>query len=53
MRLSDIVGYVDLSTYPQAALVLFLGVFAAVAWRSFRRDVKEELEAIGRLPLED
>lgn len=28
MRMSDIVGYLDLSVYPQVALVLFLGVFA-------------------------
>ncbi|HLO39427.1 MAG TPA: hypothetical protein VK176_00275 [Phycisphaerales bacterium] len=53
MRMSDIVGYMDLSTYPQLALVLFLGVFTAVAWRTFRRGAGKELEPLGRLPLEE
>ncbi|GMV25295.1 MAG: hypothetical protein AMXMBFR58_13260 [Phycisphaerae bacterium] len=53
MRMSDIVGYLDLSVYPQVALVLFLGVFAAVVWRATSRSRRAEFEAIARIPLVD
>lgn len=52
MRLSDIMSAMDLSVYPQVALVIFLGVFAAVAFRTFARGRKNELEKLAMLPLE-
>lgn len=53
MRMSDIVSYLDLSIYPQVALVLFLGVFAGVVLRIIGKTRARELEACGLLPLED
>lgn len=39
MRLSDIMGAFDLSTMPQIALTIFLGVFVAVCAKTlFGRD---------------
>lgn len=51
MRLSDIMGHMDLAFWPQAALVIFLGVFAAVAWREWRSPRRDDTAA--RLPLEE
>ena len=51
MRLSDIVSHLDLAAYPQAALVLFLTVFACVAWRVFRAP-GAEMSHFARIPLE-
>lgn len=53
MRLSDIMGSVDLSIWPQAALVLFLAVFIGVVCRVFGRSRRAEYEAAARIPLED
>lgn len=53
MRLSDIMSAMELSVYPQVALVIFLGVFAAVVLRTFARGRKNELEKLAMLPLED
>ncbi len=53
MRLSDIMSHMNLTVYPEVAMVLFLAVFAAVAWRVFRRRNAAELEAQGSLPLDD
>ncbi len=51
--MSDIVSFLDLSTYPQVALVIFLGVFVGVLWRVLDRTRAAELESHGRMPLED
>lgn len=51
MRLSDILRQLDLSAYPQAALVLFLAVFVAVAWRALRTP-GSEMERCSHIPLE-
>ncbi len=53
MRISDIVSNMNLATYPQIALVIFLGVFAAVAWRVFRNRHAQEYAEAARLPLDD
>ena len=53
MRISDIVSGMDLATYPQIALVIFLGVFAAVSWRALRKRHTAEYAEAARLPLED
>ncbi|MGF1511671.1 MAG: cbb3-type cytochrome oxidase subunit 3 [Myxococcota bacterium] len=51
MRLSELMSSMDLSFYPQVALVIFLAVFIGVVVRLFTR--KEEYERAARLPLED
>ena len=53
MSLSDIMSYESLTLLPQAALVIFLIVFAAIAYRTFRRGRSAELDAAARLPLAD
>ncbi len=53
MRLSDIVGGMDLATYPQIALVIFLAVFAAVSWRAFHKRHAAEHARAAHLPLEE
>lgn len=53
MRLSEIMGRLDLAFWPQAALVIFLGVFASVVWRLYTKTTREECERAGRMPLED
>lgn len=53
MRMSDIVSYLDLSVYPQVAMVIFLGVFAGVIWRVLSRTSARDLEACGLIPLDE
>lgn len=53
MRISDIVSSMDLATYPQVALIIFLSVFAVVSWRTFRRKHTQEFADAAKLPLED
>ncbi len=53
MRLSDIMGRLDLSIYPQIALVIFLVVFVCVMFRAFSRSRAAELNRAASLPLED
>lgn len=53
MRMSDIVGSLDLSVYTQVALVLFVGVFAAVLARTFSRRHRDEMTRAASLPLAD
>ena len=50
--MQDVLGHLDLSTYPQAALVLFLGAFLAVLVRAVRSDPGEQQRA-ALLPLEE
>lgn len=53
MRLSDIMGRLELSAYPQVALVIFLAVFAILGARVFARARKGEFERAASLPLHD
>ena len=53
MRLTDIMSNMDLAVYPQAALVLFLGVFAAVVWRTFTRTSREAMQERARAAIDD
>ncbi|MCP9874707.1 cbb3-type cytochrome c oxidase subunit 3 [Synechococcus sp. Cruz CV-v-12] len=53
MRISDLIGMVDIAVYPQVALVIFLGVFAAIAVRAYSRAAKSEFDRAASLPLED
>lgn len=50
--LSGIVGSVEISFWPQLALVLFFSIFMVMAVRVFRTDSKV-LEETARLPLDD
>jgi cbb3-type cytochrome oxidase subunit 3 len=53
MRLSDIISHLNLTTYPIAGLVIFLGVFILVSARALsRRRVHEHAHAAS-LPLAD
>ncbi|MEO1230648.1 MAG: cbb3-type cytochrome c oxidase subunit 3 [Myxococcota bacterium] len=53
MSLSKLMSSMDLSLYPQIALVIFLAVFAGVLVRLFSRKHAEEYEKASRLPLDD
>lgn len=52
MRLSDVFEHLGLSVYPIAALVLFVGAFAVILYRTMRMS-KKASAMHGRLPLED
>ena len=41
MRLSDVIGHLDLAVYPIIGLTCFGAVFASVVWRIFRADPGE------------
>ena len=51
MKLSDIMSAAGLSLYAEAALLIFLGVFLAVALDVFRSGHRHEQASL--LPLED
>jgi cell division protein FtsL len=53
MRFSDIIGSLDISTYPRVALILFIGVFIAAVGRVIANRASDELTHAARLPLED
>lgn len=53
MRLSDIMAMLDLTVFPQVALVIFLTVFVTVLCRIFGRSRRSELNLAAMLPLED
>lgn len=53
MKLSDIMGYANLSVYAEIALVIFLIVFLALSVRLFLPGQDAELRAAARLPLDD
>lgn len=52
MRLSDIVGHLDLTVWPKMALVIFLCVFAGVTWRVLRAS-RDEMARAASLPIDD
>lgn len=53
MRLSDIMSNAGLSIYAEIAMVLFIAAFVGILIRTFRPSKAKEIEALGRLPLED
>lgn len=53
MKLSDIMGYADLSIYAEVAMVLFLLVFVAVAVRLWLPSRQQALREAAQLPLAD
>jgi len=53
MGLSGIMGKAGLEVYAEVGLVIFLIVFAAVVWNTFRKSRKGEMEEAGRIPLDD
>lgn len=53
MRLSEIMSQMNLDAYPQAALIIFLGVWVLVALRTLGRGRRAELDSASRLPLAD
>ena len=52
MRLSDLFSAVDMTVYPVLGLLIFLGVFIAVAVRA-ARSKQSEMDYNAMLPLED
>lgn len=53
MRLSDIMSHADLATFPEVALVLFLGIFAIVVVRLYLRRGSTSLQQYADMPLRD
>jgi cbb3-type cytochrome oxidase subunit 3 len=53
MKLSDVVSHSGLAFYAEVALVIFFAVFLVVLARTFWPSRRSELEADGRLPLDD
>jgi HAMP domain-containing protein len=51
MKLSDIMGHAGLAVFAEAALLLFLGVFAVVAWRVLCSG-QREMEQHARIPVD-
>ncbi len=52
MRMSELMSAMDLSVWPKAALVIFLGVFVIVAWRTLREPNKD-VKHYASLPIDD
>lgn len=52
MRLSDIMSAMQLGTYAEVALVLFLAAFLAIAVNVFRRRNADAWERARHLPLD-
>jgi hypothetical protein len=52
MKLSDIMGAMQLTSYAEVALVLFMAAFAAIAIHVFRTGSAEAWERARHLPLE-
>lgn len=52
MRLSDIMSAMQLGTYAEVALVLFMAAFAAIAVNVFRRRNADTWEQARHLPLD-
>lgn len=53
MRLSDIMAEMDLTIWPEIAIVIFLVAFAAIAVRTFGKKNQRAIEEASKLPLED
>ncbi len=53
MRLSELMSGMNLATFPQVALVIFIGVFVAVSARMLWRGRRDGFDAERALPLDD
>lgn len=53
MRLSDIMGNMDLTIWPQVALVIFIGLFIGIVIRTFSKSRRPAQEEASRIPLQD
>ena len=53
MRLSDLFHGMGLATFGEVALLLFFGVFMAVAIRTFLLRSRDTDDRLARLPLDD
>jgi cbb3-type cytochrome oxidase subunit 3 len=53
VSLTDIMSSMDLAVWPMAALVIFVGVFAAIMFRSFKRGSADVHRRAAQLPLSD
>jgi cbb3-type cytochrome oxidase subunit 3 len=53
MRLSELVSNMTPTIFTEVALVLFLGVFAAVSYRALRRGARAQCEQWAKIPLHD
>jgi hypothetical protein len=53
VKLSDIMGYAQLSVYAEVALVIFLAVFVAIAIRLWLPSRQQDLHDASMLPLLD
>lgn len=49
----DTLTLLDLTVYPEVALIIFAGVFAAVSVRAMRRGGAGAAREAARIPLED
>lgn len=52
MRMSEIMSAMDLSVWPKAALIIFIGVFVIMAWRTWRES-NSDMAHNAALPMED
>jgi len=50
--MSEIMSAMDLSVWPKAALIIFIGVFGIMAWRAFR-EPRSEITRNAALPMDD
>lgn len=53
MKLSDAMSAAELSAYAEVGLLIFLGVFIAVAIRVLWPGQSAHYERVGRIPLDD
>ena len=53
MSMSEIMSNADLTLFPKVALIIFMGVFALVAYRVVRMGRKQNIDALSRLALDD
>ncbi len=53
MSLTDLMSGMKLSSWPTMALVVFMTVFVAILWRTFRKSARAEMSQAAQLPLDD
>ena len=51
MRLSELMSQMNLATYPQVALILFLAIFVVVTVRTFSKHRRATYEELAHMPL--